>query len=204
VVGAPRAWKALLVRSLVLCAAFVALGIYVVRLGEPPVLAGLEHAMVGQATGLAIVLTSMCYAYVLGPLGLVLLLAAWRYPQWRRPILFSLVSLLASWMVADLFQHTFQRPRRTDWIVKHETSFSYPSSHAAIAFGFYALWAALVQYSRLPASARITISALLLVLTLAICWSRLALGAHYVTDLAGGAFLGLAVAGVAGAWATRR
>lgn len=190
--------------SLILCVAFVALGIYVVRVGEPHFLVAMEHALVGQSTGLAIALTSMCYPYVLGPIGLVLLVLAWRFPTWRRPILFSLASLLASWLVADLFQHLFHRPRRTDWIVRHETSFSYPSSHAAIAFGFYVLWAALVQQSRLPALARVGVGVLLVALGLAICWSRLALGAHYVTDLAGGAFLGLAVACVAGAWAVRR
>ena len=204
VVREPRAWTALLVWSLILCVAFLALGICVVHFGEPQALVGLEHAMVGQATGAALVFTSMCYPYVLGPIALLLLLAAWRYPQWRRQILFSLASLLASWLVADLFQHLFHRPRRADWIVKHETSFSYPSSHAAIAFGFFVLWAELLQRSRLSAPARIGASVLLVALALAICWSRLALGAHYLTDLAGGAFLGLAVACVAGAWAVRR
>jgi membrane-associated phospholipid phosphatase len=40
---------------------------------------------------------------------------------------------------------------------------------------------------------------LLALLTVAICWSRLALGAHYVTDLLGGALLaiGLVAAGLA-------
>jgi membrane-associated phospholipid phosphatase len=47
--------------------------------------------------------------------------------------------------------------------------------------------------SELPRTARATSAALLLLLSIAICWSRLALGAHYVTDLIGGALLGLAL-----------
>ena len=107
--------------------------------------------------------------------------------------------LLLCWRGADLAQHYFMRPRRIDWVVKHESAFSYPSSHAAIAVGFYALWAAMLATSDLPRRTRATAAACLLVLAIAICWSRLALGAHYFTDLVGGALLAAALvaAGVA-------
>jgi len=186
----------------VVCAVvFVALGWYVARFGEPAPLRAWEAAWVNHSTLLAWWLTWACYAYVLGPIGLILLGVACRYPQWRVRIVWSLVSLLLCWLLADLAQHLFHRPRRLDWVVKHETSFSYPSSHAAIATGFYALWAWLVARSRLPA--RGPIAVVLMLLVAGVCWSRLALGAHYVTDLAGGVLLGAAVV-FAGAGAPRR
>ena len=94
---------------------------------------------------------------------------------------------------ADFFQHAFARPRRLDWVVKHETAFSYPSSHAAIAVGFYLLWAEFVRRSDLPSRVRGPLALLLAAVAVGILWSRLALGAHYVTDLFGGALWALAV-----------
>ena len=101
-------------------------------------------------------------------------------------MLLSIAFLLVSWRGADLFQHLFLRARPLAWVVKHETAFSYPSSHAAIVGGFYWLWAAMLYCSNPRCTARVICSALLAVLGLAICWSRLALGAHYVTDVVGG------------------
>ncbi|MFY9861640.1 MAG: phosphatase PAP2 family protein, partial [Candidatus Cybelea sp.] len=102
-------------------------------------------------------------------------------------------SLLISWRAADYFQHVFARHRPLEWVVKHETTFSYPSSHAAIATGFYALLALMIFASDLPKTTRNVASALLLLLGVGVCWSRVALGAHYIADLLGGALLGIVV-----------
>jgi len=182
-------------------AAFVLLGVEVARFGEPSLLVGFERALVNHSSLIAWWLTMSCYAQVLGTLGLVLLVVAWRVPAWRGRILFSLGALLACWLAADLSQHLFARPRRLDWVVKHETAFGYPSSHATIAVGFYGLWAWLVAASDLPG--RRLIACLLAALVLGILWARLALGAHYATDLLGGAFLAVALV-CAGAGALRR
>jgi len=129
----------------------------------------------------------------------ILLILAWRFPAWRARIVFSIVMLLLCWRGADLFQHLFARPRRLDWVVRHESAFSYPSSHAAIATGFYLLWAWML-YAAAPATATKRVAAVLLALfAIAVCWSRLSLGAHYVTDLIGGVLLAAAL--VKGAWA---
>jgi undecaprenyl-diphosphatase len=199
-VGLP-ARNVLLVAAAAFAIAFAALGIQVTRFGETPVLVSLESALVNHSTLVAWWLTWACYPLVLGPVGIVLLIVAWRVPAWRGRILFSLGALLVCWLAADLFQHVFARPRRLDWVVKHETSFSFPSSHAAISVGFYGLWAYLIAWSDLPW--RRVLAWLLVALVLAVLWSRLALGAHYATDLLGGAFLALAVL-CAGAGALRR
>jgi membrane-associated phospholipid phosphatase len=184
--------KALLV-AIAAFAAFVALGIDVARRGEPAALFAWERSLLDRGTLVAWWLTWACYPKLLIPLALVLLLLAWRLPAWRTRILFSIAMLLLCWRGADLFQHVFARPRRLDWVVKHETSPSYPSSHAAIAAGFYALWAGMLYMSELPRATRAVAGSLLAILALAVCWSRLALGAHFVTDLIGGALLGIAL-----------
>jgi membrane-associated phospholipid phosphatase len=179
--------------------AFVLLGLNVVRYGEPAPLLAWERSLVDHSTLVAWWLTWACYPKVLIPIAIGLLITAWFAPAWRARIIFSIVVLLLCWRGADYFQHIFARPRPLHWVVKHETAFSYPSSHAAIATGLYGLWAVMLCVSELPRATRVVAAALLAILAIAICWSRLALGAHYVTDLIGGALL--AVAFVGAAWA---
>ena len=178
---------------------FVTLGFDVTRSGEPATFAAWEHAMLNHGTLIAWWLTWACYPYALAPIAVALLVVAWRVPAWRTRILFSVLMLLLCWRGADLAQHYFMRPRRLDWVVKHEGAFSYPSSHAAIAAGFYGLWAAMLLTADLPRRGRAVAGACLAAFAIAICWSRLALGAHYITDLVGGALLAaaLVLAGVA-------
>jgi membrane-associated phospholipid phosphatase len=182
-----------LINAVVAFGVFAWLGERVVHNGEPALFIAWEHSVVNHSTLIAWWVTWSCYVYVLVPLAAVLLFAAWRFPSWRARIAFSLVMLLLCWQAADLFQHLFARPRRLDWVVRHETAFSYPSSHAAISFGFYGLWAALIWRSDFPRSIRTVVPLVLLAFVLAICWSRLALGAHYLTDLIGGALLACAL-----------
>jgi membrane-associated phospholipid phosphatase len=178
-------------------AAFFALGWEVTRNGEPAMLVGWELAIQGHSALVAWWLTWSCYVYVLVPIAVALLAIAWRVPSWRARSIFSAIVLLLCWQGADFFQHYFMRPRRLDWVVKHETAFSYPSSHAAIAVGFYLLWAGMLYASELPPRPRTIAAGSLLVLAVAICWSRLALGAHYLTDVAGGALLAAALVAAA-------
>lgn len=179
--------------------AFVLLGMDVVRYGEPAALSAWESSLLDHSTLVAWWLTCACYPAVLIPVAVALAIAAWLVPPWRSRIVFSIAMLLLCWRGADLFQHVFARPRPLHWVVKHETAFSYPSSHAAIVAGFYWLWAVMLYRSELPRRARAAAASLLAILGLGICWSRLALGAHYVTDLIGGALIAVAI--VAAAWA---
>jgi membrane-associated phospholipid phosphatase len=179
--------------ALLAVTAFLNLGKYLVAKGEPGALIPIESAMLNHSSLIAWWFTWMGYAYVLGPLCIALIVVAWRFPQWRSRVAIGIVVLLICWQGADFFQHFFARPRRLDWVVKHETSFSYPSSHAAIAVGFYLLWAEIVRRSELPDRIRVPLALLLGAVGIGILWARLALGAHYVTDLLGGALWSLAV-----------
>lgn len=181
-------------------AAFLLLGLAVHRFGESGALLAFDRALVNHGAHAAWDVTQLARFSVLASLFIVLAFTAALLPAWRSRIVFSLVMLVLSWRAADFFQHVFARPRRADWVIFHETSFSYPSSHAAIAVAFYALWAWLLVRSGTGVPARV-VATLLGLLVLALCWSRLALGAHYVTDIVGGALLGLALlAGGAAVW----
>lgn len=176
-----------------ICALFLWLGRWVSIHGEPPVLWRLDETMRGHALATAWALTHAGWGYVLGPLYAALLLVAIVSRRWRVPALLAVASGLACWGAADLCQHFFARPRRADWLIKHETSFSYPSSHAAISTGFYFLCGLLVLRSPIRGAIRWPVFGILTVFTAAIVWSRLALAAHYVTDVTGGVLLASAV-----------
>ncbi len=183
--------------SLVALAAFVALGNRVVVYGEPMPLQVWRQVLLDHSTLVAWWITWACYPVVLIPIALVLLIVAWRLPQWRSRVLLSMVLLLLCWRGADFFQHDFGRARPAPMVYKLETSGSYPSSHAAIATGFYALWGLLLLLSELPNGIRAAGATLLGLFAIAICWSRLALGAHYVSDVIGGVLLGVALVSAA-------
>ncbi len=151
-----------------------------------------DRALVQHGAIVAWWITQLGRFYVLAPLAVALLIAAWLLPSWRGRIIFSLVMLVLAWRAADFFQHVFARPRRLDWVIFRETSFSYPSSHATIATAFYALWAWIIARG-VAARAGIAAAFVVAAAAVAILWSRLALGAHYVTDIIGGILLGVAL-----------
>ena len=169
------------------------LGFYVTQHGEPPALWRFAQAVHGQALGLAWALTNAGFAHTLAPLfALCIVLAAFS-PRWRVAALFVLAVALVCWGATDGLQHYFARPRRLDWLLYRERSYSYPSSHASISTGFYFLWGLVLLRSPLPAWLRIGSFVLLSLLTAGIIWSRVAIGAHYPTDVLGGAALGASI-----------
>ena len=168
------------------------LGSLVMKFGEPAPVMAFARAIVGVHARIAWDFTLIARPEVLLPLGIALIVTAILARPWRGRIAFSLLSLILSWRADAFLQHLFRRPRRTDWVIHHETSFSYPSSHAAISCGFYLLWAFFIARSDLPLALRVAVAGLLVLLWPTILWSRLALGAHYPSDLLGGTFVGLA------------
>jgi undecaprenyl-diphosphatase len=162
---------------------------------RPPLEAdrALENVFAGQLTGAAAVFTRSCYWYVLVSLGAALIALAFLAPAWRVRAIFSIVVTLVGWQASDLLKAAFRRPRPEQWYGIHETSYGYPSGHAMFATVVYGLWAYFVWNSRLPAPWRGLFSAALGLWAMGILWSRLALGAHYPGDLAGGVLLGAAL-----------
>lgn len=189
--------KTLLVQAVaaaVLAVIFWLLGAYVTKHGEPAPLWIFAQRVRGHAIWVAWAFTNAGWGSVLAPLYACCIAAAIFVRAWRARMLYLVAVALASWGCADYFQRLFARPRRLDWLIRHEHAYSYPSSHAAIATGFYFLAAVLIARSELRPGLRSVLCAFLFIMWIGILWSRLALAAHYPTDLAGGICLGLFLA----------
>ena len=112
--------------------------------------------------------------------------------RWLTPALFEVVLLLAVWRVSDAFKEIFRRPRPVWWYRVHESSYSYASGHAALSLAFYGFAAYVIVRSDLPVVAKRAAIFACGIMVLGIGWSRLALGAHFPTDLIGGYCLAIA------------
>ncbi len=177
---------------IVSAAAYGVLGAAVAH--APP--AGVDAAargIAGEAPGVAWILTESCLWPVLTAFGLIGCVVALRVRAWRARIVFAIVTTIVAWRTSDALKDVFARPRPAYWIVHHETSYAYSSGHAMFAVVVYGLWAYHVARSGWPAAIRIPLAIALAGWGLCVIWSRLALGAHYPSDLAGGVLLGVAM-----------
>lgn len=149
------------------------------------------RAFAGEAPGLAVVFTASCWWESLIALAVVMIAVAVRFPAWRPRVAFAVPLTLIAWQISNALKDVFGRPRPEYWIRIHETSLSYSSGHAMFATIVYWLWAFFFWKSDLPARLRVPLAVAAALWGCGVIWSRLALGAHYVTDLAGGVLLGI-------------
>ena len=101
------------------------------------------------------------------------------------------VGQLCSQAVAHVAKTAFRRARPQDWLLRAELGFSYPSGHATTAAFFFGSWLVFVLLAPIGQQPKAALAALLLAWIAGIGWSRVALGAHYPIDVAGGTLLGL-------------
>jgi undecaprenyl-diphosphatase len=102
-----------------------------------------------------------------------------------------LATQLASQLVNAVAKRIYRRPRPAALHGLPEREFSYPSGHAVTAVVFFAGFALLAR--SLPAGPlREVVVAGLSACAVLVPWSRLALGAHYLSDIAGGMLCGAA------------
>ena len=157
------------------------------------------RALAGEAPQLALIFTESCWWPVLVSFALAAIVVAVRYPAWRERVVFALPTTLITWQVSDALKNVFRRPRPDYWKLIHEPSFAYSSGHAMFTVLVYWLWAWFVWNSALPQRVRVVLAPLLVLWGCGVIWSRLALGAHFVTDLIGGMLLAVTALALASA-----
>lgn len=132
-----------------------------------------------------------------------------RTRQWARIVTAMLLAGILAGMVSNVtklgtgrvrprveeVQHGWYGPRHEgQWVTMQHGFQSFPSSHAACAFGFfYPLF-----LSRRGAGT------LGLIAATAIAWSRVQLNAHHISDVAAGAFLGFVAGWIVWRWIVER
>jgi len=157
------------------------------------------RALAGQSQHLALLFTRSCLWYALVALGLIAVAVAIRFPAWRGRALYAIPTTLIAWQLSDGLKIYFARPRPEYWRLIHEPTYSYSSGHAMFAVLVYWLWGWFIWKSDLPRAVRLVAAPLFALWGCGVIWSRLALGAHYVTDLDGGVLLAVTALGVASA-----
>jgi undecaprenyl-diphosphatase len=125
--------------------------------------------------------------------------------RWRRQLLTTAAAMALAWLGASLIKQGVTAPRPfmlglgTDWL-GHAGGNGFPSSHASVAsaLGVSAL------LSSWPRAMRWALTFLAAV----VCWSRIAVGVHFPSDVAAATLLGVLCAlllqGTTGWWLLRR
>ncbi|PZR59435.1 MAG: hypothetical protein DLM50_01540 [Candidatus Meridianibacter frigidus] len=179
------------VTAAVSIALFFVLGVLVSS--GPPSRIDIEgSALRGVGTPLAILFTESgrwLWLLLTGMLG-VMLFAALRLPVWL-PLLI-LLSQSLSQAVIEGCKQLFHRARPDAWLYHHELGYSYPSGHAATSVVFFGAWMILIASMPMPRALKVVLVAALGVWMIGIDWSRLALSAHYPSDVIGGTLFGIA------------
>jgi membrane-associated phospholipid phosphatase len=147
-------------------------------------------ALRGGAVPLALFFTALGRWPVLLGLGVVAFGIAMTLRAGTSAVVIVYAAQVLSQAVNALLKLWFHRVRQTTWLGIHETDLSFPSGHAVTAMVFFAGFAVLAWHAPLPRPLSAALTAALLVCAFGIPWSRLALGAHYVTDVLGGLLLG--------------
>jgi membrane-associated phospholipid phosphatase len=85
----------------------------------------------------------------------------------------------------------FRRTRPENWLMRKEQDASFPSGHASTGAVIFGGLAFLLWETTLPYDVRLAAAAGLVAIALGIGWSRIALGAHFLSDVLAGYVFGL-------------
>jgi membrane-associated phospholipid phosphatase len=188
--GADAVEGRLLIAAVVLAVAALALGALVAP--RPPMRLDTAAGALfrGEAVPLALFFTALGRWPVLLGLGVVAFGVAMSLRAGTSAVVILYAAQVLSQAANALIKLLFHRARPDAWLHIKETDLSFPSGHAVTAMVFFLGFALLAWHSPLPRPVAGALCAVLLVCVIGIPWSRLALSAHYLTDVVAGLLLG--------------
>ena len=105
---------------------------------------------------------------------------------------FVTFDLIEVTLINQVIKHIVRRPRPNVLRLVEESGYSFPSGHSMVSMAFYGIVIYLVYKNVSNKYLKWTLIALLSLLIISIGFSRIYVGVHYFTDVAGGFLLGLA------------
>ena len=105
---------------------------------------------------------------------------------------FITIDLVRVTLVNQVIKHIIRRPRPNVLRLVEESGYSFPSGHSMVSMAFYGIIIYLVYKNVSNKYLKWILIILLSLLILSIGFSRIYVGVHYFTDVAGGFLLGLA------------
>lgn len=105
---------------------------------------------------------------------------------------FITFDLVVVTLVNQVIKHIIRRPRPNVLRLVEESGYSFPSGHSMVSMAFYGIIIYLVYKNVSNKYLKWILIILLSLLILSIGFSRIYVGVHYFTDVAGGFLLGLA------------
>jgi membrane protein DedA with SNARE-associated domain/membrane-associated phospholipid phosphatase len=131
-------------------------------------------------------------ALLIGGLVAVGLLWRWRGRTWR-PLELLAIAFAGAWLLSNLVKVLVHRPRPpAAQAIGHWTGYAFPSGHVTHATAVYGMLAALLAAATSRWSWKVAAWTGVMLVVAAVAFSRLYLGAHWLTDVLGGMALGAA------------
>ena len=172
------------------------LGHYGLARADPHVTAYLVAHRADWLTNVLRVLTWLGSLTVIIPVAAIAgLFSVLRWHQWR-PVVLLAVTIAGAVSLYNVVKHLVGRPRPPPAIwIGHFSGASFPSGHAAQSVACYATLALIAGAGR-PARIKLAVGSVAALIVLVVGFSRIYLGAHWLTDVLGGYALGTAWAAV--------